>query len=293
MDFKVYQVTYAGDLRPRGQQLFDYLRGLDKIRGEHGLHYCITQEVDFDENIITGCISEEYLPNINSVDEEKVSYVPEVDPYLHTFFAFDLQEKRILLQNRDYPANNLDKHQTRTRLFTTIKQGFEGIYNAEFDYVDTYRETNDEDFIAVFNEYRISFMRVKLFQQGRMLREGATIFETENESLNPNWVEGWNSDASGMHEIILKAPGRGGDGDLRQSPIALSLINLPVKEIVELNYWNEDEISTSMSRTDSRRFRVEGVDLHTQPITGIAEISRAVYQRRDELRTFRLVADLE
>lgn len=284
MDFKVYQLTYAGDLTKKGQTVYEYLRRLAKIPGEHGFEYCITSEVDYQSNLICGCLSEEYPPNINSVDDDRNVYVPDVSPYLNTFFVIDLSEKRLLVQHREYPAPNLDRHQTLVRLVSILKTGFERIYNAEFDYVDTNRDVTDEEFIDVFYNNRITLMRVKIFPHGRLLRDSASIFEDEH--LNQTWIEGWNSDESEMHEILLKAPGRSGTGDLRESPIAISLLNLPVKEILELNYWNEDDSAEYMSRTDLKKFRVRGIDRHTQPITAIDHLLTDIRQRRHELRKF-------
>jgi hypothetical protein len=289
MDFRVYQLTYPDDLTQQGQALYDYLRNVAKIPGEHGFEYCITNESGFNENIIVGCFSEEHSPNINSVDEEKNLYVPDVAPYINTFFAIDLQEKRMLIQHREYPAANLNRNQTLTRLSSILNAAFENIYNSVFNYIDTNREVNDDEFIEVFNNHRITLLRVKLFENGRLLRADAQIFD--DEEVNRNWIEGWNMDASNMHEIVLKAPGRGGDGDLRESPLATSLLNLPIKEIVEINYWDEDG-SETMSRTDFRKFRISGIDRYTLPITAIDAIENAVYNRRDEVRRFRAIRDL-
>ncbi|MEZ2659299.1 hypothetical protein [Aneurinibacillus aneurinilyticus] len=289
MDFRVYQLTYPDDLTEQGQALYDYLRNVAKIPGEHGFEYCITNENGFNENIIVGCFSEEYAPNINSVDDDKNLYVPDVAPFLNTFFAIDLQEKRMLIQHRDYPAANLNRDQTLTRLSIILNAAFENIYNSVFNYIRTNREVNDDEFINVFNDHRITLLRVKLFENGRLLRADAEIFD--NREINRNWIDGWNTDASNMHEIVLKAPGRGGDGDLRESPLAVSLINLPIKEIIEINYWDEGG-SETMSRTDFRKFRIRGIDRYTLPITAVDAIENAVYNRRDEVRRFRAIQDL-
>jgi len=284
MDFKVYQLNYAGDLNAGGERLFEYLRGLAKIPGELGFEYCITNEISYENNLICGCLSEEYPPNINSVDEEKNVYVPDISPYLNTYFVIDLQEQRFLVQHREYPANNLNRQQSLIRLSSLIQYGFQQIYNVEFDYVLTNREVTEQDFIDVFNENRITLLRVKVLPQGRLLSENTNIFAENN--INESWVQGWNDDTSETHEILIKAPGRGGVGDLRRSPIARSLINLPVKEILELNYWTEEDGSESMSRTDLRKFRINGIDRHTQPITAIDHILTDLRNRRMEIRRF-------
>ncbi len=290
MDFRVYQLTYAGDLTARGAEFYELLRNLSKVPGEFGFNYCITSEISFDENIITGCLSEEHAPDINSVDDDRNTFVPDVAPYLNTMFAIDLQEKRMIVQHRDYPPSNLDRHQSMTRLGLLVNSAFEEVYRSPFNYLVTHRDVTDDDFIEIFNNNRITLLRVKLFDTGRFLPDDAEIFE--DDELNKHWIEGWNSDESNMHEIVLKAPGRGGNGDLRESPIAISLLNLPRKEITELNYWKEDG-QENMSRTDFKKFRIRGIDRHTQVISAIDTIAREVYQRRAELRRFSLIQDLE
>lgn len=284
MDFLIHQLIYSGDLTTHGQRLYEYLKGLAKIPGEHGFEYCITSEIDYQNNFICGCLSEEYPPNINSVDDEKNVYVPDVSPYLNTFFALDLQEKRLLVQHRVYPARNLDRHQTLIRLSSVLKGAFETVCRSEFNYVSTNREVTEEEFEQVFYNNRITLMRVKLFPQGRLLRDSANIHEEKD--LNTAWIQGWNSDESESYEIVLKAPGKSGVGDLRKSPIALSLLNLPVKEILELNYWDENDTSEKMARTDLKKFRIRGIDRHTQPITAIDHMLTDLRNRRDELRRF-------
>ncbi|WP_049827350.1 hypothetical protein [Paenibacillus maysiensis] len=291
MDFRVYQIIYAGDLVSKGHELFQYLRELAKIPGEQGFEYCITSEVDYQGNIIGGCLSEEHSPDINSVDDNKNVFVPDVAPYLNTYFALDLQEQRLLVQHRDYPATNLSRQQAMSRLGTIINGGFQHIYGSEFNYVTTNREISEEEFIEVFHENRITSLRVKILPQGRLLSPSVHIFNESN--VNENWIEGWNSDTSQTHEVLLKAPGRGGEGDLRNSPIAISLINLPTKEILELNYWSEEDGAETMSRTDLKKLRVQGIDKRTQPITGIDRLLIDLINRRDELRRFIAIQRLE
>jgi hypothetical protein len=283
MDFRVYQLTYDGDLLARGRDFYQYITNLPKFR-EHQLEYCITNEHEFEQNIVTFCFSEEYIPDLNSVDEARNSFSPNIDPFLNTFFSIDLQEKRMLVHHRDYPPNNLDRHQTMTRVSVLLNEAFQEVYNSQFNYLNTNRSVAEEDFLEVFRNNRITMLRVKLFETGRNIRAGSTIFQ--ESTLNNQWIVGWNEDESDMHEIILKAPGRGGEGDLRDSPIARSLINLQNKEIVELNYWDEESGSNLMSRTDLRKFRIRGINNHTQPITAVNTIANEVYSRRPELRNF-------
>lgn len=287
MDFRVYQLTYDGDLISSQGDLFSRLRELAKIPGEFGFEYCITREVTIDDSIITFCLSEEYAPNITSVDDERNSFLPDVSPFMNTYVALDLQEKRMLVQHRDYPANNLDRNQSFIRVTNVLDEAFQEIYNSAFNYLDTNRDVDDDDFLRVFENNRITNLRVKLFDTGRYIINGTQIFE-EDEDLNNKWIDGFNSDESGTYEIVLKAPGRGGEGDLRYSPIARSLLNLVTKEIVELNYWDEDSGSNTMSRTDLKKFRISGINRDTQTITAIETISNEIYRRRQEIRNFRV-----
>lgn len=290
MDFRVYQLLYANDLTRNGQALFDYLRGLTKIPGEHGFEHCITNEITYSEDIITFCFSEEHAPNLTSVDDDKNSYSPDVAPYLNTFYALDLQEKRMLIHHRDYPPANLGRDKNLVKVGLILDAAFQRIYNSPFNYINTAVELNDDDFLNVFNNNRITLLRVKLFNAGRRIVEGTTIFE--NPDLNRSWIEGFESDESDTYEVILKAPGRTGEGDLRNSPIAKSLINMVNKQITELNYWTDDG-ADSMSRTDLKRFRINGINKDTNPITAIDTITNEVYRRRAEIRRFRAVDDFE
>ncbi|CAF1772462.1 hypothetical protein NRS6084_03893 [Bacillus subtilis] len=290
MDFRVYQLLFANDLTSKTTELFDFLKNVAKLPGEHGFDYCITREIDETDNIITFCFSEEHAPNVNSVDDERNSYSPEVAPYLNTFVAIDLQEKRMLVQHRNYPPTNLDKDKTMVRIGMILEEAFQNIYNSVFNYQNTKRTINDEDFLNAFNDNRVTLLRVRLFQTGRRIIDGTQIFQDEN--LNNHWIQGFEADESDMYEVILKAPGKSGEGDLRNSPIAKSLLNLAMKEIIELNYWGE-EGSDTMTRADLKRFRVKGINKDTDPITAINAICGEVLRRRNEVRRFRVIEDLD
>ncbi|WP_242491339.1 hypothetical protein [Bacillus cereus] len=262
-----------------------------KQPGEHRFEYCITNDIDYSNDIITFCLSEEYQSNISSVDDAKNAYVPEVSPYLSTCVALDLQEKRLLVQHRDYPPDNLSKDTNMTRLSLMLNQAFEFVCNAIFNYLDTSREADDEDFAHIFRHYRVTMLRVKLFETGRYISEDTQLFD--NEVTDEHWKRGWAEDGSSMHEVIHKAPGRGGEGDLRESPIAKSLINLVRKDVMEINYWDYDGVSESLSRADFRRFSIAGINIHTLAITAIQTISNEVYNRRGEVRRFIATRELE
>ncbi|MEH6942967.1 hypothetical protein, partial [Bacillus sp. JJ722] len=242
-----------------------------------------------DSSIITFCVSEEYAPNITSVDDEKNTFSPEVAPYLNTFYSLDLQEKRMLIHHRNYPPSNLEKQINMVRAGLLLEGAFQEIYNSPFNYINTSREFDDEDFLRVFNNNRITLLRVKLYNTGRRIIDGTQIFEDTN--LNDYWIQGFDSDSSDTYEITLKAPGKNGEGDLRNSPIAKSLINMVTKDILELNYWEDNE-SNKMSRSDVQRFRIRGINKDTDPITAIETIKSEVYRRRAEVRRFRAIEEM-
>jgi hypothetical protein len=284
MEFRVYQLLYSGDLTEKGEEFFQYLRNMSKIPGEFGFDYCITNEIDFNNNIITFCFSEEYEPDISSVDDDKNVFVPDVSPYINTLMAIDLQEKRMIVQNREYPANNLDKHQTMTRVGIMLNEAFEAVYNSVFNYLLTDREVQDEEFERIFNNFRISSLWIQIPNNLRFIPDNERIFE--DELLNRKWIEGWNNDQSGVYEVLLKAPGKGGDGDLRYSPIAISLMKMLGKEVKQIDYWDDEGNHHQISRNSFRRFVINGINLRTQVITAIDRISSEVYNRRAELRSF-------
>ncbi|MET1123075.1 hypothetical protein ABWU59_29590 [Priestia megaterium] len=290
MEFRVYQLLYADSLIEESQSLYNYLQRMAKLPGEFGFDYCITNNVDFSNNVITFCFSEEYASDVNSVDDEKNLFTPDVSPYINTIMALDLQEKRLIVQNRDYPANNLNKHQTMTRMGLMLNNAFENVYNAVFNYIDTDREVLEEEFERAFENYRVSLLWVKVPNNRRFIPNYERIHE--DDLLNENWITGWNQDQSDVQEILLKAPGRGGNGDLRLSPVARSLIKMFGSEVKQIDYWDDEENHYSISRDSLRRFVIRGVNLRTQPITVIDRLSVEIQARRDELRNFRGVEDL-
>ena len=290
MEFRVYQLLYSNDLTEKATELADYLKQLAKIPGEFGFKYCITNEFDFTNNIITFCFSEEYASDVSSVDEEKNNYNPEISPYINTIMSLDLQEKRLLVQNRDYQANTLNKHQTMTRIGVLLNDGFEKIYNSVFNYLDTDRQIFDEDFTPLFENNRVSLLWATIPKNGRFIPEDETIFE-EDTIDNQNWIKGWNSDESDVFEILLKAPGKGGNGDLRHSPIARSLMKMLGAEVKQLNFWDDENKHQKISRSSLKRFIVTGINHRTQPITSVDKLATEVFNRRAELRGFTGTSD--
>ncbi|QOQ56877.1 hypothetical protein J6B42_10620 [Bacillus velezensis] len=285
MEFRVYQLTYANDLTENGGALHEYLASMAKLPGEHGFEYCITSEIDYDDHVITFCFSEEFASDVSSVDDEKNIYTPDVAPYINTIMALDLREKRFLVQNRDYPANNLKKDLTMTRIRLMLNEAFENTYNSVFNTLDTDREVNENEFIHLFENNRVSALWVTIPNNYRVLPEHEQIFE--DEAINRNWIEGWNNDHSKMHEILLKAPGRGGEGDLRHSPIAKSLLNMVGAYVKQINYWDENDKSHEVSRNSLMRFVVNGINIRSLPVTSIDRLSLEIRNRREELREFR------
>ncbi|MED2941054.1 hypothetical protein P4282_00935 [Bacillus swezeyi] len=61
----------------------------------------------------------------------------------------------------------------------------------------------------------------------------------------------------------------------------------------KLNYWGDKGGSETMARTDLKRFRIRGINKDSDPITAVNTISGEVYRRRDEIRQFRGIQDLD
>ncbi len=118
--------------------------------------------------------------------------------------AIDFQEKRLLVQNRDYPANTLNKQQTMTRVGLLLNEGFEKIYNSVFNYLDTDKQIFDNDFTPLFENNRVSLLWATIPNHGRFIPEGEKIFEDDTID-NQNWIKGWNSDESDVFEVLNKS----------------------------------------------------------------------------------------
>ncbi|AHZ16294.1 hypothetical protein ACSE5K_10200 [Bacillus velezensis] len=290
MEFRVYQLTYANDLTEKTAELYEFLKNYGRKYGERDYYYTITNEIDEENHVITLCFSEEHDPIVNALDEENNSYAPDIEPCINTIMAFDLREKRFLVQNRDYPADNLKKETTMTRIGLIMEAAFQEVYNSEFNYLDTDREINEDTFRQAFERYRVSTLWVKIPGTRRFLYDYATIFSEDR--LNRPWIEAWNADESGMHEILLKAPGKGGDGDLRNSPVAKSVMNMFGVEVKQLDFWDEEGKFHKISSSSLKRFNVKGIDHRTLVITAIQHTSLAIRNRRTELRDFVASSDL-
>ncbi|MCU4984479.1 hypothetical protein P4310_30875 [Bacillus thuringiensis] len=291
MEFRVYQMLYPDDLTEKGDRLVEFLKRMTKIPGEYGFKYCITNEFDFTENIITFCFSEEYASDVNSVDDDKNNYNPDVSPYINTIMAIDLQEKRLLVQNRHYPANTLNKDQTMTRIGLMLNEAFDKIYATVFNYLPTDRLIFDDDFTPIFKENRISLLWATIPKHGRFIPEGEEVFKDEGID-NSNWIKGWNSDSSDVFEVLLKAPGKGGEGDLRNSPIARSLMKMLGVEIKQLDFWDDENKHHKIARSSLKRFVVKGINHRTHAITAVDKLATEIYSRREELRSFSATSEI-
>lgn len=286
MDFVVFQIATPDDLLEREREFMDFLANYPRQQEDRDLYFCITNDISTQNSIITGNISQEHLPLTDSVDEEKAVYEPEDTPSLHTFFAIDLQEKFLLLQYRDYSPKTLDKDITRNRLARVLNEAFLAVYFQQINLVPTEKEYNEEELLNLFNEYRVSYLRVRIGEHRRLIPNETTIFEETN--LNNSWIQAWNSDESNTDVVILKAPGKTGEGDLRNSYLARTLLSLPSKDIEELIYWDRAGKQHKINKNGFKRFKLSDIDLYTHPITAIDYITTQITQRRDELELFRI-----
>ncbi|MEE4566811.1 hypothetical protein V2U94_04140 [Paenibacillus polymyxa] len=285
IDFDVFQISFSGDMIVHEDALLEKLKSMSRIPGEYGYDYCITKDIDSENHLICGCFSEEHPPITTSVNEEDLSYIPdEIPPYLNTYFAIDLREHRVLIQHRIYPAPTLKRDQTLIRLHGIIREAFEEVYGVQYLEVKTGRPVDDELFLDIFTNNRITYLDVRLYPHSKI---DGTINVFEDEELDKKWAQGWNKDSSDAHQIILKAPGKGKSGDLRESPIAKTLVKLNTKDILQINYWDANNQFGTLSRSGLERFRVSDIDKNTLTVTAIQHILVDIPSRREELRGFK------
>ncbi|MGE6576249.1 hypothetical protein ACQKFM_15135 [Paenibacillus xylanexedens] len=290
MDFVVYQIATPDNLVSKESEFFEFLSTYPIQQEERELYYCITQDLTMENSIITASLSQEHSPLTDSFDDEKQLYPPGDTPAIHTFFSFDLREKFLLLQLRDYSPSNLDKDITRNRLMRILNEAFIAVYSQQINAIPTEKEYNQDELIDLFNENRVSMLRVRIGDSARLLRSNTIIFD--DESLNSAWTRAWNEDESNTHEVTLKAPGRNGEGDLRRSPYAKTLLEVPTKDIEELFYWDDAGKQHKVTKNGFKRFKVNDIDLHAHPISAIGYISSQLYARRDELNEFRVLVGM-
>ncbi|AMA72758.1 hypothetical protein [Aneurinibacillus thermoaerophilus] len=286
MDFFVYQVYEEVNVENREALLYNYLQDTGFYVAEHGLRYVINSDIELDRGVIAGTFSQEYVPNIYEVEEDR-SIVPreDVEPYDRTFFAFDFSTRAFLIQNKKYPPENLKPGRTLDRLNDIFNSAFNELFNSNCTFVPVLLPEGNESFLRLFDTHRVIEVKVKEINNGRLLGEEVILSADIAESEAMKTV--WNNDISLTDFIHLRTSL---EGSLNDSLICKAAINSPGAVIDTMRYFDPEEdgfVTKKRSKLD--QFSVPSIDRNTESITAFNEITNTVAMNRRILRNMRQI----
>jgi len=284
MDFKVYQVFEEIDFTGGEGVLRDYLVDSDFFEGDHGLKYLINNDVELENGVLTGTISEEFLPNSYSVDDDKsISVMDDIEPYERTFFAFDFNTRAFLIQNRRYSPTNLKPGKTLNRIIEIFSDAFNNVFSSGFTLIPVLLPEGNDLFIRLFNTHRVVELKVIKLNERRSFNEQDDLSEDEDENTAIKRL--WNEDESLMDSITLKTTS---EGDLNDSIFAIAAINSQGAIIDKIKYFDPEEdgyVTTTRSSFD--KFPIPSIDRNVESITAFQTIINEVNLNRTILRRMR------
>ncbi|PFN89244.1 hypothetical protein [Bacillus thuringiensis] len=287
MDFKVYQIYQHINYEGRERELRDYLIQTGFFDAGHGLTYLINNDVEFDEGVITGTISEEFIPNSFGVNDDKsIRFMDEYEPFERTFFAYDFETRAFLVQNRRYSPTNLNPGRTFTRLEEIFTDAFNTVFESGFTPVPVLLPEGNELFIRLFTVHRVVELKVKQMA-GRGFIGEVSEDETENEIIQRIW----NEDDSHMDMIHLKTTA---EGDLNDNVLAFAAMNAPNVVIDKIKYYDPEEDGfVTKNRSSMDKFPINNIDKDTESITAFQVIINTIHENRGILRRMRQIRNDE
>jgi hypothetical protein len=288
MDFKVYQVfediNYAG----RESALRDYLIRSNFFEGDHGLNYVITNDVELENGVLTGTISEEFIPNSYSVDDNKsISVMDDIEPYERTFFAFDFNTRAFLVQNRRYSPANLKPGKTLNRIIEIFSDAFANVFDSGFNLIPVLLPEGNDLFITLFNNHRVVELKVANLDERTTFNEEVELSEDEDENLAIKRL--WNDDTSHMDTITIRTTA---EGDLNDNIFAHAALSSPNAVIEKIKYFDPEEDGfVTKTRSSFDKFPIPNLDRNVESITAFQTIINEVSLNRTILRRMRQIRD--
>lgn len=288
MNFKVFQVFEDLNYQGREHELQEYLRDTDFFEGDHGLRYVINNDVDIEDSIIVGTISQEFIPNSFEVGEDKsLGVMDNVEPYERTFFAFDFQTRAFLVQNRRYPPENLNPGKTLTRLAEILNDGYRAVYNSSFTVIPVLLPEGNAVFMNIFRTHRIVELSVSGINSGRLLNGNVVL--TEDVNTNRTMLDIWNDDTSLTDLVHLRTTL---DGDLNDSPIAKAALHSPGGTVELIRYYDPEEDGfVTKKRSTLNQFSIAGINNNTESPTAFNVIVETIRENRPVLRRMRQIRE--
>ncbi|EWG08321.1 hypothetical protein [Cytobacillus firmus] len=288
MDFKVYQIFEDINFEGRETELRDYLINSDFFEGDHGLNYVINNDVELENGVLTGTLSEEFIPNSYSVDDDKsISVMDDIEPYERTFFALDFNTRAFLVQNRKYSPTNLKPGKSLNRLIEIFGDAFNNVFNAGFTLIPVLLPEGNDLFLTLFNNHRVVEIKVSNLNERTAFNDGHELSDDEEEN---NFIKTlWNEDSSLMDSIVLKTTS---EGDLNDNIFAHAALSSPNCIIEKIKYFDPEEDGfVTKTRSSFDKFPIPNLDRNVESITAFQTIINAVNENRALLRRMRQIRD--
>ncbi|MED5101061.1 hypothetical protein P9858_13125 [Niallia circulans] len=288
MDFKVYQIFQNIDFDGREEELKNYLVNSDFFEGDYGLNYVINNDVELENGVLTGTISEEFIPDSYSVNEDKaISVMDDIEPYERTFFALDFNTRAFLVQNRKYSPTNLKPGKTLSRLDEIFSDAFREIFDSGFTLIPVLLPEGNDLFITLFNNHRVVELKVSNLNERLAFNDDTDLSDDDFEDGAIKRL--WNEDESQMDSITLKTTS---EGDLNENIIAIAAIHSENVIIDRIKYYDPEEdgfITTKRSSFD--KFPVPTIDKNVESVTAFQAIINVISNNRRILRRMRQVRE--
>ncbi|GGB41863.1 hypothetical protein GCM10011409_19250 [Lentibacillus populi] len=283
MNFKIFQlyeqVEFDDDALSR---MVYYLRGLDPLNAGQGLDYLINGDVEHQNGILVGSISEEYVPNTNELNDDKILMpVQDIEPYERTIFAFDFYTRNLLIQNRNYSPVNLNPGRTSSRLIDILNDAFQAVFNINFNVIPTQIPEGNEIFERIFNTARVIEAQFSNLNERRACNHDVS----DNPIINNGFLEFWNNDDSRTNLILIKATN---EGEVNNNPVVIAALNSENVIIDKIKYYEEEEDKNlTISRSSLDKFDIPDLNRDEDSITAFQQIVDSIPPERGYLRRIR------
>ena len=275
MKFEVYQLTGVSEnlLFKEKEKLKSLLAKSDEYR-DHNLKYCVNN-LDEEEGIIGGTVSQEYLSNLYTV-ENKIEKPIEKNPWEKTYFFIDTTSGKLLLQKRNYSAKNLIHSKTETRLLQILNDVFLTNYKSTVSIIKTSIGENNEYFKQIIKQEKVRFLKVGNLQ-GKKIEVGTTLHNPRVD-LDMAWAESYNNyDADIIEEITIKVAE---DKDINRSIIHKGTVAAQGSEIKKVSYYDEDAGKTvTITKSSVGALNVD-TSANDEPVTVIQKVINKIKESR-------------
>jgi hypothetical protein len=288
LNFKVFQVYENVNYKEREHLFFEHLRDTDFFVGDHGLRYVINNDLELEDSIIVGTISQEYIPNSYEVNEDKsLEIMDDVEPFERTFFAYDFQTRAFLVQNRRYSPENLNPGKTLTRLVEIFDDGYRQVFNSSFSVIPVLLPEDNSLFVNIFRTHKVVELVVSGINDGRLLADDIVL--SDDVTLNRQMREIWNNDASLTDLVHLRTTL---EGDLNESVIAKAALYAPGGVVELIKYYDPEEDGlVTKKRSTLNQISIPDINNNTESITAFRVILDNIREKRSVLRRMRQIRE--